>query len=348
MKKLIINEKRIGPGHPCFIIAEAGVNHDGDISKAKQLIDVAGEAGADAVKFQTFIAENVVSPSAPKAAYQKSLQQDESQLEMVKKLELSFENFSELHAYCQSKNILFLSTPFDYQSADFLVSINIQALKVASGELTNFPFLTHLARTGIPLVISTGMADLEEVEEAVNVVEKAGSTDYCLLHCVSSYPAEPQDVNLLVMDTLRSAFKVPVGFSDHTLGIEVPIAAAALGADIIEKHFTLDRDLPGPDHRASLEPEQLKNMVTGIRKVESALGNGIKKPAKREFEIAAVARKSLVAACNIKKGTVLSAEMVAIQRPGTGLPPSLFESILDKRVTADIEKGTLFSMELFE
>ena len=349
MREICIDNRRIGPGQPCYIIAEAGVNHNGDFDKALRLVDIAANAGADAVKFQTFIAENVVSPGAPKAEYQKAaVKQDESQLEMVKKYELSFEEFISINDYCKKKEILFLSTPFDFQSADFLVGLKIQAIKVASGEITNFPFLAHLASQGIPLVISTGMANFEEVEKAVKIVEDSGNFDYCLLHCVSSYPAAPEDVNLRAMDTLRSAFDVPVGFSDHTLGIEVPIAAVALGANIIEKHFTLDHELPGPDHRASLEPDELIKMVTGIRKVESAIGNGVKQPVKSEIEIASVARKSLVAAMDLKKGTILEVDNISIKRPGTGLPPSSLDLILGRRVIEDIKMGTLISMDSIE
>lgn len=349
MSEVIINGKKVGEGNPCFIIAEAGVNHNGSVEKAKQLVDIALNAGADAVKFQTFIADQIVSPIAPKAEYQElATTGDESQLEMIRKLELPFRDFAILEEYCLTKKILFLSTPFDYSSADFLQELEIKAIKVASGEITNLPFLSHLARKNIPLIISTGMATLGEIETAVKTVEDAGNPAYCLLHCVSNYPAAPENVNLRAMETLRAAFDVPVGFSDHTLGIEIPLAAAALGANIIEKHFTLDNALPGPDHRASLEPEELISMISGIRKIESALGNGVKKPASSEFEIAKVARKSLIAAMDLKQGTVITTNMIVIQRPGIGLPPFLLDFVVGRRLIKDIRKGSLFTMDILK
>ncbi|MCK4724950.1 MAG: N-acetylneuraminate synthase, partial [Anaerolineales bacterium] len=324
-------------------------NHNGNLEYAKRLVDIAVDADADAVKFQTFIADQIVSPIAPKAEYQKvAMTKDESQLEMVKKLELPFQAFTQLYDYCLSKNILFLSTPFDHESADFLQELNVMAIKVASGEITNLPFLSHLAKKNIPLHISTGMATLGEIETALGVVDSAGNHEYILLHCVSNYPAAPEDVNLRAMDTLRAAFDVPVGFSDHTLGIELPIAAVALGANIIEKHFTLDHDLPGPDHRSSLEPEELRSMIIGIRKVESALGNGVKRPSNNELEIAKVARKSLIIAKDLKQGTILTNNMIVIQRPGTGLSPSMLDFVVGRRLTKDVKMGSLLSMDLFE
>ena len=329
-----------------IIIAEAGVNHNGSLEKAKELISAAAEAGADGVKFQTFKAEEVVTSSAPKAVYQKeSTGKAGSQLEMIKALELPFSAFSELKEFSDELGISFLSTPFDRASADFLVGLDMAFIKVPSGEITNLPFLTFLAEKGTPLVVSTGMSTLDEVGAAVKTIEKAGNKDITLLHCVSDYPAKASDSNLRAMETMRGAFGYPVGFSDHTLGIEVSLAAAVLGASMIEKHFTLDRTLPGPDHKASIEPHQLTELVKGIRSVESALGDGKKVPVAGEAETAEVVRRSLVAATDINKGTELTLEMISIKRPGTGMAPSMLQSLVGRVVVCDIKAGTLFTPE---
>jgi N,N'-diacetyllegionaminate synthase len=344
---LRIGQRNIGRGEPVFIIAEAGVNHNGDLALARQLVDVAAHAGADAVKFQTFKAEKVVSPQAPKAGYQlQTTGADESQLELVKRLELPFEAFRELFVYCQDKGILFLSTPFDEESADFLDALGVAAFKVPSGEITNLPFLTHVARKGKPLIVSTGMSYLGEVETAVRAIVEAGNRNIVLLHCVSNYPADPSDANLRAMRTLSAAFGMPVGFSDHTLGLEVALAAVSLGACMLEKHFTLDRNLPGPDHRASLEPDQLKALVQGIRNVEAALGHGRKEPAASETNTAGAARRSLVAGRDIPAGTMLSEEDIALKRPGTGLPPALWPYLLGRTARVAIPAGTLLTLEM--
>lgn len=330
-----------------FIIAEAGVNHNGDIGLACRLVDVAVSAGANAVKFQTFRAENVISKNAPKAAYQeKTTGSSESQLEMVKKLELPFEAFRELQDYCKKRGIVFLSTPFDEESLDFLKKLDLPYFKIPSGEITNFPFLEKIARQGKPLIISTGMSTLDEVKQAVAVVKNAGNTGIILLHCVSNYPAKPEDANLKAMETMRSAFGLPVGFSDHTPGIEVALAAVALGASVIEKHFTLDRSLPGPDHQASLSPQELMMLVQGIRIVEKALGTGVKQPAVSEKNTAEVARKSLVATKAIFPGTILTREMIAIKRPGTGLSPSQLETILGRKVREALKADDLIQLDM--
>ena len=348
MKTIDVYTHKIGPNQHTFIIAEAGVNHNGSLEMAHQLVGVAVQAGADAVKFQTFKAEKVISPQAPKADYQKgTTDPDESQLDMVKRLELSFDAFRELYAYCQQQGILFMSTPFDEESADFLADLGVAVFKIASGELTNLPFLAHVARKGKPMIVSTGMARLGEVETAVNAIEKVGNRDFVLLHCVSNYPAEPADINLRAMQTMATAFGVPVGYSDHTLGIEVALAAVALGACVIEKHFTLDRSLPGPDHRASLEPNELAELVRGIRTVEAALGHGRKEPAASEANTAAVARRSLVAARDIPAGVVLTEEMIASRRPGTGLPPAMAEYIIGRHTRANISAGTIIEFGMF-
>jgi len=301
--KTKIGDELIGEEEPCFIIAEAGVNHNGSVELAKKLIDAAKDAGADAVKFQTFKAESVVVKDAQKAEYQKETTGEGSQYVMIKKLELAEEDFRELADYAEKKDIMFLSSPFDKDSVDLLHELDVPAFKVGSGEITNLPLLRYIAKKGKPIILSTGMSTLGEIEEALDVIRSEGVEDIILLHCVSNYPARIEDVNLRAMGTLKQAFKLPVGFSDHTLGITAPIAAVALGACVIEKHFTLDRNLPGPDHRASLEPDELKEMVKAIREVEKALGNGIKKPTKEEEKIKKVAGRSIVAKVDISKGT---------------------------------------------
>ena len=337
-----IANRLVGDGAPCFIIAEAGVNHNGDVELAKKLIDAAADAGADAVKFQTFRAESVVTTNAEKAEYQKeTTDMEESQYDMIKKLELTEYNFKELADYAKEKDILFLSSPFDKESVDLLDEIDVPVFKIASGEITNFPLLKHIAKKGKPIILSTGMATLGEIEEALNVIRNEGVEDIVLLHCVTSYPAKMADVNLRVIETLRHAFKLPVGFSDHTLGITVPIAAVALGACMIEKHFTLDRNLPGPDHKASLEPKELKELVQAIRDIEKALGDGIKQPTVDEKEIKKVARRSIVAKVDISEGTFITGDMLDVKRPGTGIEPKYMREIIGKRVKAYITKDDL-------
>jgi N-acetylneuraminate synthase len=343
-----IGSRVVGEGHPCFIIAEAGVNHNGDPELARQLIDEAAAAHADAVKFQTFRADSLMVRSAPKAGYQRETTGSaESQFDMVRRLELPFEEFGRLKNYSERRGILFLSTPFDFEAVDYLASLDVAAFKISSGEVTNHPLLAYVARTGKPVILSTGMATLNEVEEAVGLMKSAGASALALLHCVSNYPALPRDVNLRAMLTMRNAFGVPVGYSDHTLGIEIAIAAVALGASIIEKHFTIDRDLPGPDHRASLQPNELSAMVRGIRDVEQAFGHGRKEPAASEADTAAAARRSLVTACDIHAGMAMTEKVIAIKRPGTGMPPSMRTSILGRTAKNDIPAGTVLTLEMF-
>jgi N-acetylneuraminate synthase len=347
MKTIKIDACKIGVGQPCFFIAEAGVNHNGNMETAFRLIDAAVDAGADAVKFQTFKAEKMISPMAPKAKYQQNMTgKNETQLEMVKNLELSYGQFQKLFDYCKQQGILFLSTPFEEESADFLDSLGVAAFKVPSGEITNLPFLKHLARKGKPMIVSTGMAYLGEVEAAVRTIEVTDNHAFALLHCVSNYPANPADINLRAMQTMACAFNVPVGYSDHTLGVEVSLAAVALGACIVEKHFTLDRNLPGPDHQASAEPAELAALVHGIRTIEAALGDGRKQPATSEANTAAVARKSLVAACDIPAGAIMTETMIALKRPGTGLPPTMREFLIGRAARAAIPAGTLLALEM--
>ena len=324
------------------------MNHNGSLELARQLVIVAAKAGADAVKFQTFRAAELATATAPKAEYQaRNDGADESQLAMLQRLELSEAAHHELLACCREHGVMFLSTPFEAASADFLERLGLPAFKVPSGEVTNLPFLELLARKGRPLILSTGMATLAEVEIAVVAIRGAGNPPLALLQCVSNYPADPAHVNLRAMQTMREAFGVPVGYSDHTLGNEVAFAAVALGACIIEKHFTLDRALPGPDHAASLEPGELAAFVRGVRNVEAALGDGRKVPAASEAGTAAVARKSLVAARAIRAGETVTGEMFAARRPGTGLPPSVLKKLLGRRARADIATGTLVTRGMF-
>jgi len=340
--------RMVGRGQPCFVIAEAGVNHNGDLDMARQLVDAAVRTGADAVKFQTFKADRLLTPNAPKAEYQETTGSVESQLEMIRSLELSPAAHNELMGYCQDTGILFMSSPFDESSADLLDELDVAVFKIPSGEITNLPFLSHVAGKGKPLIVSTGMAYLSEVEAAVRTIEAAENIYYVLLQCTSNYPANPADANLTAMGTMATAFNVPVGYSDHTPGIEVPLAAVALGACVVEKHLTLDRTLPGPDHLASLEPDDFSSMVRGIRIVESALGHGRKEPAASEANTASVARKSLVAAKDIPAGATLTQDLIAIKRPGTGLPPAIRAYLAGRTARRPIPEGTILTLEMLE
>ena len=319
-----------------LIIAEAGVNHNGDINLAKKLVDVAAEAGADYVKFQTFKAEKLVSKLAQKAAYQieNTGKQEESQLEMVKKLELDREKHDILIAYCKSKGIKFLSTAFDLESMDLLEELNIDLYKVPSGEITNLPYLEKIASKGKPIILSTGMSKLGEIEAALEVLYAKGASpqELTILHCNTEYPTPMRDVNLKAMQTIGQAFNTKIGYSDHTLGIEVPIAAVALGALCIEKHFTLDRTMEGPDHRASLEPAELKAMIQAIRNIEQALGAGIKRPSDSESKNITIARKSIHLAKELPANHTLDRNDLIMKRPGDGISPMAMESILGKRI----------------
>jgi N-acetylneuraminate synthase len=338
--------RTLGPGLPCFIIAEAGVNHNGSLELAIRLVDAAAEAGADAVKFQTFQADRLVTAQAPRAEYQRrNTGTGGSQLELLRALELGPETHRQLQAHCRSRGILFLSSPFGEASADLLEALDVPLFKVPSGELTNHPFLTHLARKGRPLILSTGMASLGEVESALGVIQAAGAPPVALLQCVSCYPASARDANLRAMDTLAAAFQVPVGYSDHTEGIAVSLAAVARGACILEKHITLDRRLPGPDQQVSIDPPELAALVAGIRTVEAALGDGRKRPAPAEQEAMAVARKSLVAAAALPAGTVLGPTHFAVKRPGTGLPPAMLTFLVGRRLRRAVAEGDLLALD---
>jgi N,N'-diacetyllegionaminate synthase len=331
-----------------LIIAEAGVNHNGDMALAKELIAAAAEAGADLVKFQTFIAANIISRNAPKAEYQKGATDPrESQQEMVRKLELTRENHLEMIAECEKQGIGFFSTAFDKDSIDLLEELGgADIVKVPSGELTNLPYLRYLTRHGKHVLLSTGMANLGEIEAAINVVEQAGTPRdrITVLHCTTEYPTPMEDVNLRAMVNIGKAFGVSVGYSDHTPGIDVPIAAVALGAKVIEKHFTLDRNLPGPDHRACLEPHEIKAMVEGIRNIEKALGDGIKRPSPSELKNKPIARKSLVAARPIKAGEPFSEENMMAKRPGTGISPMQWDEVIGRRAPRDFSEDELIEL----
>lgn len=330
-----------------FIIAEAGVNHNGSLELAKKLVDIAVESGADVVKFQTFKSEKLVSKSAPKAEYQKNTtNSNENQFEMIKKLELSYENFKELKEYCDKKNIIFLSSPFDLESARFLKNLGLEIFKIASGEITNYLLLKEIGSYRKKVILSTGMADLGEIEDAIDVLIKNGTKreNIFLLHCNTEYPTPYEDVNLNAMLTIKDAFKINVGYSDHTPGIEIPIAAVALGAKVIEKHFTIDKNLPGPDHKASLEPLELKAMVEAIRNIEKALGDGVKKPSKSELKNLYIARKSIVASRFIKKGEIFSEENITVKRPGNGISPMMWKEVIGKVAIRDFNKDELIEL----
>ncbi|MGM0405317.1 MAG: N-acetylneuraminate synthase [Thermoplasmatota archaeon] len=343
-----IDSIKIGEDHPAFLIAEAGVNHNGEMDLAKRLVDEAKEAGADAVKFQTFKAEDLVTKEGEMADYQKkNIGEEKSQYEMIKERELSYEDFKGLKRYCDEKGILFLSTPHTMEAVEFLEPL-VPLYKIGSGDLTNLPFLKRIAEKGKPIILSTGMSVLGEVEEAVNEIRKAGDVDLILLHCVTDYPAPFENINLKAMLTLRDAFKTMVGYSDHTLGYTAPTAAVTLGAVVIEKHFTLDKDMKGPDHKASLEPDEFKEMVCEIRSLEEGLGDGIKRPTEQEEKIKRVARKSIVAKEDIRKGTVLEEDMLDIKRPGHGIKPKHLEKLVGKEVRSDIEKDQLITWDMIE
>ena len=327
-----------------LIIAEAGVNHNGDMNLARQLIDVAADAQADMVKFQTFNANRLVTAQAQKAAYQlKVTHHDQSQQAMIRQLELTPEMHKQLRSHCVNRSIQFFSTAFDIESVDFLVQLGLDRFKIPSGEITNLPYLRHIGAYGKPIILSTGMSTLGEVEKAIEILEQAGTVRSLItvLHCNTEYPTPMVDVNLRAMLTIKDAFGVAVGYSDHTSGIEVAIAAVALGATVIEKHFTLDRQLPGPDHQASLEPDELQAMIKAIRNIELALGDGIKQPSASESKNITVARKSLVAACPIQKNEIFNEQNVTVKRPGNGLSPMMWDDLMGRRALRSYDMDEL-------
>lgn len=326
-----------------LIIAEAGVNHNGSIDIAKQLVDKAVEAGVDIIKFQTFKAEKLVSKSAKQAEYQKKnigSKSDDSQYNMLKKLELSEEDHQELMAYCKERGIQFFSTAFDLESIDYLHSLNLGLWKIPSGEITNYPYIKKIAQYHEPVILSTGMCEMDDISAAMDVLCKNGvkRSQITILHCNTEYPTPYKDVNLLAMQQIQDEFQVSVGYSDHTKGIEIPIAAVALGASVIEKHFTLDRNMEGPDHKASLEPDELKAMVSAIRHIEQALGDGHKQISESERKNIAIARKSIVAACPIKKGEMLTEQNLTVKRPGTGISPMRWEEVIGTKAIKDFNE----------
>ncbi len=333
----------------CFVIAEAGVNHNGDPETALALVDAATETGADAVKFQTFRAEELVNRDAPKAAYQvETTGTADSQFDMLRRLELDKHVYPGLQSRALERGIFFMSTPFDEYSVDFLDGLGMEAFKVGSSELTNLELLRHIGARGKPVLLSTGMGNLEEVELAIDALGAGGAEDIIVLHCVSNYPTDPKDVNLRAMQTMADAFGIPIGLSDHTMGNEVAIAAVALGATVIEKHFTLDCQQDGPDHRVSLDPDGMRRLVDGIRNVEAALGDGVKRPAPSEADVAAVARRSLIVAVDLPAGAKITPDVLVVRRPGSGLPPSAKSKVVGRTLRVAAEAGTLLSMEMLQ
>ncbi|MEW6618232.1 MAG: N-acetylneuraminate synthase [bacterium] len=349
MKKVKIGNKLIGEDEPCFVIAEAGSNHNRDFNQALKLIDVAVESQADAVKFQTYSAEFLYSKKTPKMNYlkkEKLTKEDESVWELIKRIEMPRAWHKDLSDYCQEKGIMFLSTPFDLQAVDELEEVGMLAHKIASFEITHLPLLEYVAKTGKPIILSTGMANLSDIETALEVINKQGNEDVILLHCAINYPAKYENLNLKAMQTMKQAFQLPVGFSDHSLGITADIAAVALGASVIEKHYTLDRKLPGPDHPFALEPDELRAMVQGIRDTEKALGSPIKRHTKDEEEMFHLARRGLVAACHIPRGTKISREMIEVKRPGLGIPTKMMDIVIGRTAMVDIEEDDILTWEM--
>jgi N,N'-diacetyllegionaminate synthase len=349
MGKIIqLGTKRIGDKQPCFIIAEAGINHNGQLNMAKKLVDAAVLAKADAVKFQTFKAEGVVTDDAKIASYaKKNIGKNLRQIEMIKHYELSYDEFKKLKKYCDQKKILFLSTPHSFDAIDFLDDL-VPAYKFGSGDLTNTPAILYAARKQKPIILGTGMATLNEVRTAIKTIHTTGNHHIIALHCTTNYPCPLAEVNLRAMLTMQNTLHCLVGYSDHTIGITVPIMAATLGAVVIEKHFTLDKTLPGPDHTASLEPQELKEMVIAIRNVETILGSYAKKPTPSEKKIMRLVRKSIVANQNIKEGAVIRKKMLAIKRPGNGLSPIQLKQILGKKTKKPIKKDERVRLNMVE
>lgn len=349
MKKIKLGGRCIGEGEPCFIIAEAGSNHDGELEQAKQLIDIAMEAGADAVKFQTYSAEKLYSRKTPTMKYLKKdklIKKDESVWDLIKKIEMPREWHKPLADYCKEKGIIFLSTPFDLQAVDELEEVGMAAYKIASFEIVHLPLLEYAAKKGKPMIISTGMANLSDIQDALDTIYAAENHQVIVLHCGINYPLAFKDVNLRAMITIREAFQVPVGYSDHTLGITVPIAAVTLGASVVEKHFTISRKLKGPDHLFALEPDELKAMIKGIREAEVSMGSPIKKHTKSEEEMYRLGRRSIIAATNIPKGTTIKRKMLGIKRPGYGISPKFVNIVVGRKTKVDIKEDDIVIWEM--
>ncbi|OIO62206.1 N-acetylneuraminate synthase [Candidatus Woesearchaeota archaeon CG10_big_fil_rev_8_21_14_0_10_47_5] len=344
-----IGNRLIGHNQPCFIVAEAGVNHNGSIELAKRLIDGAKEAGADAVKFQTWVTGEIVTRYSKKAAYQEeNWDESDSFFESIKKIELPHKAFGELSEYAKKAGIIFLSTPDDIISLDYLVGIGMPAIKIGSGGITDIRLLKRISEKNLPMILSTGMSTMEEVKDAVNILKSKGNDKLIILHCTSNYPARTEDVNLRAMKTLQESFNTLVGYSDHTQDIATPIAAVAMGACLVEKHFTLDKNLPGPDHKASLDPKDFGGMVNNIRRTEVILGYPEKKPVEREYEIIRVIRRSIVANNDTPKGTKLMDELLAFKLPGTGLPPKDITKVIGRKTKRLIRKDEQIKLEDLE
>ena len=340
-----INDKIIGENHPVFFIAEAGVNHNGDVKLAKKMVDVAIEAKADAIKFQTYKTEGVMIRKTPKAAYQlDDMHPDENFFDMAKKIELPFEVYKELKDYCEEKKIIFLSTPFCFDSADYLEKIGVAAFKVSSGDFVNYPFLEHVIKKGKPILISSGTAEIDEVRETMKFIRSKKCENIVLFHCTSSYPTPYDDVNLNVIESYRKEFLgIPIGFSDHSIGTLAGALAVAKGARVIEKHFTMDKKLIGPDHKASLDPPELKAYIENIRLAEKMMGSAVKKLTDVEKNVREIARKSVVAKISLKEGTRLSPDNITVKRPGTGIPAKLFDQVIGKRMKKDVDADSLIT-----
>jgi len=341
-KTLKIKEKKIGEKEPIFIIAEIGINHNGEIEIAKEMIKKAKKAGADCVKFQTFKTEKFLSKNIEIPEHVES---KETFFDDMKKLEFTEEELKELYNYCQENNIMFLSSVFDKESVDLLDEIGMPAFKVASCDLNNLPFLKYIAKKQKPIILSTGMGSIGEIEEAINVIKNEGNDDIILLHCVSMYPPKLEDINLNSMKTLKKAFKIPVGFSDHTIGTHIPLAAVALGAVTIEKHFTLDKEMEGPDHEVSMEPQELEDMINKIRDIQMSMGDGIKQPTPDEIKMRKAFRRSLVAKQDIEVGEKITKEKIEIKRPGTGIPPNNLELVIGREAKNELKKDDLIKFD---
>ena len=349
MKKIRLGKRWIGEGEPCFIIAEAGSNHDGKLGQAKKLIDIAKDAGADAVKFQTYSAEKLYSRKTPTMKYlrkDKLIRKDGSVWDLIKRIEMPREWHKPLADYCKKREIIFLSTPFDLKAVDELEEVGIVAYKIASFEITHLPLLEYVAKKEKPIILSTGMADLSDIELALDTIYKQGKRDVILLHCAVGYPPKYEDLNLRAMQTMQQAFQLPVGFSDHTLGITSDVAAVPLGACVIEKHFTVSRKLKGPDHPFALEPNELKNMVQAIRDTEVSLGSPIKKHTFAEEEMYKLGRRSLIATCDISKGTVITKEMIDVKRPGYGIHPKMMSVVVGRVAKVDMKEDDVITWEM--
>lgn len=347
----VTNDVVIGEGAPCFVIAEAGSNHNRDFALAKKLIDIAAEAQANAVKFQIFNAAKIYSKKTPKMSYlkeKKLTDENESVYDLIKKLELPRHWLPDLKAYSEEKGLMFLATPFDLEAVDQLEAVGVPLYKVASFEITHLPMLRHIAQTNKPIILSTGMADLADIERALEAISSAGKSQVALLHCAINYPPDYADIHLRAMQTMRQAFDVPVGFSDHTLDIVCDVAAVALGACAIEKHYTADRSLPGPDHPFALEPDQLREMVASIRKTEQALGSPIKKHTRAEDELYRLARRSLVAARDIPAGATITADLLEVKRPGFGIPTHMQDIIIGRTAKRDIEEDEILTWDMIQ